>query len=124
MTFHELHQNADPLILCNVWDVASAKVAEKSGFQAIGTSSAAIASMLGYEDGEKIKFEELCYFVKKIAKSTSLPLSIDLEAGYSRTPTEIIKHIKILSTYGVVGINIEDSILNEERKKERKKVSW
>lgn len=106
-----------------MWDVASAKVAEKSGFQAIGTSSAAIASMLGYEDGEKIKFEELCYFVKKIAKSTSLPLSIDLEAGYSRTPTEIIKHIKILSTYGVVGINIEDSILNEERKKERKLVS-
>ncbi|WP_392560232.1 isocitrate lyase/PEP mutase family protein [Orbus mooreae] len=116
MTFNELHKNSYPLLLANVWDVSSAKAAEELGFKAIGTSSAAIASMLGYEDGEKIKFEELCYFVKKIANNTSLPLSVDLEAGYSRTPTKIIEHIKILSTYGVVGINLEDSIVNEERK--------
>lgn len=115
MTFTEFHKNSYPLILCNVWDVNSARIAEKLGFQAIGTSSAAIACMLGYEDGEKIQFKELCYVIQKIAENTSLPLSVDMEAGYSRIPTEIVNNIKKLATYGIVGINLEDSIVNEER---------
>ncbi|PIT51822.1 carboxyvinyl-carboxyphosphonate phosphorylmutase [Snodgrassella alvi] len=115
MTFNELHKNSYPLILCNVWDVNSTKIAEKLGFQAIGTSSAAIACMLGYEDGEKMQFKELCYVIQRIADNTSLPLSVDMEAGYSRIPTEIVNNIKELATYGIAGINLEDSIVNEER---------
>ena len=61
MTFKELHQQETPLLICNVWDVASAKTAEKLGFKAIGTSSAAIATLLGYDDGENMSFEELYY---------------------------------------------------------------
>lgn len=72
MTFNELHQQEEPLIICNVWDVASAKVAKKLGFQAIGTSSAAIASLLGYEDGEHMSFDELNYLVKRITAYTSV----------------------------------------------------
>jgi 2-methylisocitrate lyase-like PEP mutase family enzyme len=115
MTFNRLHKNSYPLILCNVWDVNSAKIAEKLGFQAIGTSSAAIASMLGYDDGEKIQFEELCYVIQKIAGNTFLPLSVDMEAGYGRTSAEIVNNIKKLATYGIAGINLEDSIVNAER---------
>ncbi|PIT18306.1 carboxyvinyl-carboxyphosphonate phosphorylmutase [Snodgrassella alvi] len=115
MTFNELHKNSYPLILCNVWDANSARIAEKLGFQAIGTSSAAIACMLGYEDGEKMQFKELCYVIQRIAYNTSLPLSVDMEAGYSRIPTEIVNNIKELATYGIAGINLEDSIVNEER---------
>lgn len=116
MTFNELHQQDEPLIICNVWDAASAKVAEKLGFQAIGTSSAAIASLLGYEDGESMSFEELSYLVKRIVANTSLPLTVDLESGYSRDPSEVVRHINILSEAGVVGVNIEDSIVDGERK--------
>jgi len=50
MSFKKLHEQNNPLVICNVWDVASVKSAEKLNFQAIGTSSAAIATMLGYED--------------------------------------------------------------------------
>lgn len=35
MTFNGLHKNSYPLILCNVWVVNSAKIAEKIAFQAI-----------------------------------------------------------------------------------------
>jgi len=116
MTFKELHQQDEPLTICNVWDVASAKVAEKLGFQAIGTSSAAIASLLGYKDGEGMSFEELSYLVKRIAANTSLPLTVDIESGYSRQPSQIVEHIKVLSEVGVVGINIEDSTVDGDRK--------
>ena len=115
MSFKNLHQQNTPLILCNVWDAASAQSAEKHNFNAIGTSSTAIAKMLGYEDGEQMNFPELVFIVKRLLASTSLPISVDIEAGYSRTAAEIADHIKTLSDLGVVGINIEDSIVTNER---------
>ncbi|WP_298422310.1 isocitrate lyase/phosphoenolpyruvate mutase family protein [uncultured Kordia sp.] len=111
MEFKNLHNQENPLLIYNVWDVPSAKIAEKLKAKAIGTSSAAIASLLGYNDGEELSFSELEYIVKRIASNTKLPLSVDLEAGYSRNPIEIVQHIKKLYYLGVVGINIEDSIV-------------
>lgn len=115
MEFKNLHNQDKPLLIGNVWDVPSTKTAEKLNFQAIGTSSSAIASLLGYNDGEEMEFSELEYFVKRIALNTNLPLSVDLESGYSRNPKEIANHIKRLTAIGVVGINLEDSIVEEER---------
>jgi 2-methylisocitrate lyase-like PEP mutase family enzyme len=115
MKFKDLHNQEKPLLIGNVWDVPSAKTAEKLNFQAIGTSSSAIASILGYNDGEEMEFSELEYFVKRIALNSKLPLSVDLESGYSREPIEIVGHIKRLAKLGVVGINIEDSIVNDKR---------
>lgn len=115
MNFNQLHQQASPLLIANVWDAPSAKAAEKLNCQAIGTSSSAVAALLGYKDGEEMTFAELTYIVKRIAHSSSLPLSVDLEGGYSRRPEEIADHIKQLADIGVVGINIEDSIVGQGR---------
>ncbi len=115
--FKALHHKTSPLIICNVWDVASAKTAEKLGFSAIGTSSAAIASMLGYPDGEQMAFDELLFVVKRIAACSNLPLSVDIEAGFSQDPIQTAQYIKALADVGVgvVGINIEDSKVNAAR---------
>ncbi len=115
MEFKNLHNQNKPLLIGNVWDVPSTKTAEKLNFQAIGTSSSAIASILGYNDGEEMEFSELEYFIKRISLNTNLPLSVDLESGYSRKPKEIVNHIKRLAELGVVGINIEDSVVNDKR---------
>mgnify|MGYP000158448267 CR=1 FL=1 len=115
MNFKQLHQQNEPLLICNVWDAASAKIAKKLNFDAIGTSSAAIADMLGYEDGEQIHFSELLFIVKRIIATTTLPLTVDIEAGYSRNPAEIAEHIIALADLGVAGINIEDSMITKQR---------
>ncbi|MEP0264647.1 isocitrate lyase/phosphoenolpyruvate mutase family protein [Dokdonia sp.] len=115
MEFKDLHKQDKPLLIGNVWDVPSTKTAEKLNFQALGTSSSAIATLLGYQDGEEMTFSELEYFVKRIAANTDLPLSVDLESGYSRNPRDIANHIKRLADLGVVGINIEDSIVQNHR---------
>ena len=113
--FKKLHEQNQPLLLANVWDVSSAKCAEQAGYKAIGTSSAAIAQVLGYDDGEQMPFSELVFMVKRIAAVTSLPLTVDIEAGYSRDPKAIAEHIKLLNQFGVVGVNIEDSVVDGER---------
>lgn len=113
--FEALHRQAKPLIIGNVWNARSAMIFEKNGYQAIATSSAAVARSLGYDDGENISFEELFFVVKRILGSINIPLSVDLERGYSDDMAEIIQNIETLYHAGVAGINIEDSI---EQKKE------
>ena len=109
--FKQLHKGEKPLIICNVWDASSAQVAEKNGFKAIGTSSAAIAHMFGKADGEQIEFEQLLSLVQLISNASDLPLTVDIESGYGETPQVIANNILQLSEVGVVGINIEDSVV-------------
>jgi 2-methylisocitrate lyase-like PEP mutase family enzyme len=117
LKFKELHNQIHPLVIGNVWNVQSAKVCEKLNFQAIGTSSAAIAHSLGYEDGEQMPFSDLLFIVERISRSIVLPLSVDMEFGYGNTITEIADNIIALEKLGVAGINIEDSFFeNGERK--------
>jgi 2-methylisocitrate lyase-like PEP mutase family enzyme len=115
--FAKLHQQDEPLIIANVWNAQSARLFEKLKFKALATSSAAVASTLGYSDGEQMSFDEYLFVVKRIRAVTSLPLSVDLEGGYGATADEVVSNIKSLSKEGVVGINIEDSaIANGTRK--------
>ncbi|MEJ2762970.1 isocitrate lyase/phosphoenolpyruvate mutase family protein [Photobacterium sp. MCCC 1A19761] len=114
-TFTQLHQLSNPLLLGNVWDATSARCAEQTGYQALGTSSAAMASLLGYDDGEQMPFQELVFMVQRIATATALPLSVDIEAGYSQVPEVIANHIQQLAELGVVGINLEDSRVETSR---------
>lgn len=114
--FHQLHHNNEPLLIGNAWDARSAAAYEQNSFKAIATSSAAIAHMLGYEDGEGMSFDELLFIVKRIASVTTLPLSVDIEGGYSRDHNVIIENIEKLHDLGVVGINIEDTaVVNGKR---------
>lgn len=115
--FKELHHQSSPLLIGNVWNVQSAKVFEKHNFKTIGTSSAAIANTLGYEDGQELPFAELLYIVERIKKSTNLLLTVDIEGGYGTTAEEIVDNIKQLHHLGVAGINIEDSIVENGKRR-------
>jgi len=107
--FFQLHHQSGPFIIANAWNVKSAKLIEENGYKAIATSSGAIASSLGYEDGEKIPFNELLYVIQRISTCTSIPLSVDLERGYTNDGAVLNGHIQKLIDIGVVGINLEDA---------------
>src|SRR5713226_3139739 len=107
--FHQLHYREEPLIIANAWNAKSAQIIEKSGFEAIATSSGAIAASMGYPDGEQMPFAEMRYIISRIKAATSLPLSIDFERGYTDDLTLLNKHIQQIIDIGAVGINLEDS---------------
>ncbi len=113
--FKPLHYSSDALLLPNVWDAGSALVFQGKGFRAVGTSSAAVANSLGYQDGEEMPFEDLLFIVSKICERTDLLLSVDIEGGYSRDVQTICENIEKLAKLGVVGINIEDSAVADDR---------
>ena len=105
-----LHQGPRILVLTNVWDVASARIVENAGFEAIATSSAAVANSLGYPDGERISRREMLQMVRRIASKVSVPVSADLEAGYGDGPEAMTDTARELIEAGSVGLNLEDGL--------------
>ncbi|WP_274308797.1 isocitrate lyase/PEP mutase family protein [Solibacillus daqui] len=108
--FNELHFSEDLLFLGNAWDLFSALTLEKAGFKAIGTTSWGIANSLGYKDGELIDFDRHLGIIKTIAENVKIPVSADIEAGYSEDTETIIDNVLRTADVGVAGINIEDSL--------------
>ncbi len=107
--FRELHGGPHILVLPNAWDAASAKIFEQSGFAAVGTTSAGIAAVFGYADGEQISRREVLMLIGRIAQTVELPVSADIEAGYGGTLAALGRTIEMVITAGAVGINLEDS---------------
>jgi len=108
--FLQLHDRKEPLLIANAWNAKSAQIIEKNGYDAVATSSGAISDSLGYPDGEKIPFTELLYIIQRIRASTSIPLSVDLERGYTDNLDHLNENIQRLLDIGVAGINIEDTL--------------
>jgi 2-methylisocitrate lyase-like PEP mutase family enzyme len=106
--FRALHHGGKILVLPNAWDVASARIFEQAGIQAIATTSAGVAFSLGYPDGEKISRAEMLEVVARIADKVRLPVSADLEAGYGDRPEDIAETARELIEAGAVGLNLED----------------
>ncbi len=106
--FHTLHQGPAPLILTNAWDAASARLFESLGAKAIATTSAGVAWAHGYPDGDSLPFEHLLATVNAIQRIIEVPLTIDLEGGYSDDPAQVAANAARLIEAGVVGINLED----------------
>jgi 2-methylisocitrate lyase-like PEP mutase family enzyme len=113
-TFHGLHKEGHPLVLFNAWDVATAK-AIATACPAVATSSGAVASALGYADGEHVPFNMVTGLVSRMIAAVSVPVSIDLEAGYGDTPDAVAKSAAEIVKAGAIGINIEDGLSGGKR---------
>jgi 2-methylisocitrate lyase-like PEP mutase family enzyme len=106
-TLLDLHRAPELLTVVNVWDVVSAKVvADVAGTKALATASHSIAATYGYPDGEQIPVELMLEMVGRIAASTDLPVTADLEGGYGDPAGTVRRAIGL----GVVGANIEDQM--------------
>jgi len=109
LQFRQLHRGPRALVLANVWDVASARIIEESGYPAIATTSAGIAYSLGYPDGQKISREEMIARIARIARAVKVPVSADIEAGYGSAPEDAARTTRELVQAGAVGMNLEDT---------------
>ncbi|HUO17144.1 MAG TPA: isocitrate lyase/phosphoenolpyruvate mutase family protein [Verrucomicrobiae bacterium] len=110
----QLHSAAQPLVLVNVWDIASARIVEEAGFPAIATSSAGIAFAQGFPDGQKIKPARMFDVVAQIAQAVRVPVTADVEAGYGSRPEDAARTARQVIEAGAVGMNFEDATGNDE----------
>src|ERR1700704_5949813 len=103
--FRALHAGPEILLLPNVWDVASARIIEESGYKAIATTSAGIAFSLGYPDGQKVSREEMLESVERIVRAVKVPVTADVEAGYGDKPEDAARPARAARGPGALGLN-------------------
>jgi 2-methylisocitrate lyase-like PEP mutase family enzyme len=102
------HQPGQPLVLANVSDAGGARLVESLGAKAIATTSAGVAWSLGCPDGNKLSIDKLAHVVRGVVGAVRVPVTIDVEAGYSDDPSAVAERLKPLFEAGIAGINIED----------------
>ena len=107
-TFRALHNGNELLLLPNAWDPGSARLIESLGAKAIATTSAGLAWSRGFPDGDALPIDQLITTTRDIARLIRVPLSIDVEGGYSDDPAVVARVVGGILDVGAVGINIED----------------
>jgi len=105
--FRRLHTQG-VLRIANAWDAGSARLIESLGAPAIATTSAGVAWSRGYADGDTLPVEQLLETVEEIARVIRVPLSVDMEGGYSDDPVVAAANVVRVADAGAVGINLED----------------
>jgi len=104
-----MHTGTGAVLLPNIWDVASARIIEEAGFQAIATTSAGIAFAQGFADGEKIPADRMITAVQQITAAVRAPVTADVEAGYGQRPEDASRTARNVIDAGAVGMNFEDA---------------
>ena len=104
----QLHRRGKPLVLVNAWDAVSARILEQLGAPAIATTSAGIAWLEGYADGEHMLRDRMLAAVTRVSSVVSVPVTADLESGYGLTIEDAVATALGAIEAGAVGMNFED----------------
>jgi 2-methylisocitrate lyase-like PEP mutase family enzyme len=108
--FVALHEREGGFVMPNAWDGASALLLKQAGFEALGTSSAAIASAFGRLDGRHaVTREEHLANATLIGGLTGLPVNGDFEDGYGTSASDVATTVEAAIAAGLAGIGIEDT---------------
>jgi len=108
LRFWALHQKPGLFFIPNPWDAGSARILSQLGFEALATSSAASAAATGRRDGELMRFEAIAH-AESIVNATDLPVSADLEYGFSDDPSDVADTVRLAGEVGLAGCSIEDA---------------
>jgi 2-methylisocitrate lyase-like PEP mutase family enzyme len=105
--FHDLHARQGIFVIPNPWDVGSARLLESLGFEALATTSAGYAWLLGKDDHEVTR-DELVGHVAELAAAVDVPLSVDSERCFANDPAGVAETVRLLADAGAAGCSIED----------------
>ena len=109
--FQTLHARPGAFVIPNPWDAGTARILTSLGFEALTTTSAALAFVLGRRDGDgSVSRDEALANAKAIVDATDLPVAADLENGYGHSPEAAAETIRLAGEMaGLVGGSIEDA---------------
>jgi 2-methylisocitrate lyase-like PEP mutase family enzyme len=89
------------------WDVLSAKIVERAGFDAVGIQSLQVAIVNGVPDIGIIGPDRLVDLCRRVRRAVSIPIVVDFEQGFG-DPYAAVYWMKELEGAGVSAIHIDD----------------
>jgi methylisocitrate lyase len=84
--------------------------AKAAGFEALYLSGAAMTASMGLPDLGIITVDEVCFFIRQIARATGLPLLTDGDTGYGEA-LNVMHMVRSFEDAGAAAVHIEDQLL-------------
>ena len=84
--------------------------ARAAGFEACYLSGAAMTASMGLPDLGVITLDEVCFFVRQVARSSGLPVVVDGDTGYGEA-LNVMNMVRSFEDAGAAAVHIEDQVL-------------
>jgi methylisocitrate lyase len=84
--------------------------AKAAGFDALYLSGAAMAASMGLPDLGVITIDEVCFFIRQVARAGGLPLLVDGDTGYGEA-LNVMHMVRSFEEAGAGAVHIEDQLL-------------
>ena len=84
--------------------------AKAAGFEGLYLSGAAMTASMGLPDVGLITVDEVCFFVRQVARSSGLPVLVDGDTGYGEA-LNVMNMVRSFEDAGAGAVHIEDQLL-------------
>jgi methylisocitrate lyase len=84
--------------------------ARQAGFEALYLSGAAMSASVGLPDLGVITVDEVCFFIRQVARAGGLPLLVDGDTGYGEA-LNVMHMVRAFEEAGAGAVHIEDQLL-------------
>jgi methylisocitrate lyase len=84
--------------------------AKAHGFEAVYLSGAAMTASMGIPDLGMITVDEVCFFIRQVARATALPVLVDGDTGYGEA-LNVMHMVRSFEDAGAAAVHIEDQLL-------------
>ncbi|MDB5532373.1 MAG: prpB, partial [Hyphomicrobiales bacterium] len=84
--------------------------ARAAGFQALYLSGAAMSASMGLPDLGIITVDDVCFFIRQVARASGLPVLVDGDTGYGEA-LNVMHMVRAFEEAGAAAVHIEDQIL-------------
>src|SRR5215207_6617208 len=84
--------------------------AKAVGFEALYLSGAAMSASMGLPDLGVITVDEVCFFVRQVARASGLPVLVDGDTGYGEA-LNVMHMVRAFEDAGAGAVQIEDQLL-------------
>ncbi len=108
--FRELLQRPGILGLPGTHNGQAALQAKAAGFEALYLSGAAMTASMGLPDLGIITVDEVCFFIRQVARSSGLPVLVDGDTGYGEA-LNVMHMVRAFEEAGAGAVHIEDQLL-------------
>jgi len=105
---HRLIEDRKVLVSAGVWDVMSAKLAERAGFHTVVLSGYAVsASYLGEPDFGLLTQTEILDVARRVCRAVGIRVIVDGDTGFGG-PLNVVHMLEELIRMGAAGVILED----------------
>ena len=84
--------------------------AKAYGFEAVYLSGAAMTASMGIPDLGMITVDEVCFFIRQVARASALPVLVDGDTGYGEA-LNVMHMVRSFEDAGAAAVHIEDQLL-------------